>query len=434
MKKLLVAVFSLLAMADAVALEGKFGTGWYEFASSEKNTKAEERPMSAYKGGSIVFFRNDTAYMFYPQKHLDLDSLVVCPELMKLNIEGTFAYDENSKKIYFVKKAEADNMTQIFEATQDEKGEFGSVKLLKIKGAMAEKNQMVGSTLTMGRYNFSHPGVKGFHNLSLAKNGTRIYFSGDFKAGVGGRDIYYIDKEAKEEGVWSRPILVGDSVNSKYTEDYPILVGDTALYFASNRPGGMGDFDLYGAHKLRFKDNFEDPILLSDVFNSEAADYNIAYNKRAMYFISKRSGGSGKADIYYPARFEFAREPELQMHPTLEEPKGFNWVLFFFDFGATDSKPEYEIQLNELYEAMQEFPGFTFEISGHTDSRGSAEFNQKLSQKRADYIRQLLIQRGMNPKKIKAVGRGLYEPIVKDAQTEEEHEQNRRVEVKLLDD
>ena len=59
--------------------------------------------MSSHKKGSIVL-RNDTAYSFYPQKNLDLDSLIVCPEITGLNIEGTFAYDEANGKLYFVEK------------------------------------------------------------------------------------------------------------------------------------------------------------------------------------------------------------------------------------------------------------------------------------------------------------------------------------------
>lgn len=429
MKKILATAFALMCCCQAFPLEGRYGSGYYEFTPSTKNTKAEEMPMSPYKRGSLVFFRNDTAYMFYPNKSKDIADVVACPELMDLHIEGTFAYDERNQKIYYVKRTDA-NSTQIYEAFEKD-GRFTGHKLLNIKGAMAEKNQIKGSTLMMGRYNFSHPGTKGFHNLSLAEKGKRLYFSGEFKSGKGGRDIYYIDKE-KEGDLWSRPVPVNDTVNSQYTEDFPIVVGDTALYFSSNRPGGLGGMDFYGCHKRKNESLWNDPVNLGDVFNSAANDYNIAYNKSSMFFLSNRSGR--KADIYYPEHYEFIFDKELAIDHTVEEPKGFNWVLFFFDYNKTESKPEYEVQMDELYKAMLEYPGQTFVVVGYTDNRGSVDYNNKLSQKRAEYVRMMLVNRGFPAGKLKAAGKGMDDPIVPDAQTEEEHEQNRRVEIKLLND
>ena len=433
MKKVIIAALGLLCTAQAFALEGRYGRGHYEFEGSSKNTKAEELPMSPYKKGSLVFFRRDTAYMFYPKKNKDLDSLVVCPELMALDIDGTFAYDEAGKKIYFVKKHDNPNFTVLYEATE-ENGKFTSVKPLRIKGTMAEKNEIKGTTLAMGRYNFSHPGTKGFHNPSLAERGKKIYFSGQFKAGKGGRDIYYIEKEKDEEGViWSRPEPVGDTLNTEFTEDYPLVVGDTALYFASNRPGGQGGLDIWAFHKRRNESLWKEAVNLGPIFNSSENDYNVAYNRSSMYFLSNRAGTRGKSDIYYPVHYDFKFDKELAIDNTIEEPKGFNWVLFFFDYNSSDSKPEYEVQMDELHRAMLEYPGSTFVILGYTDNRGSEDYNLKLSQKRAEYVRQMLINRGFDGRKLKAEGRGMADPIVPDAQTEEEHEQNRRVEVRLLD-
>lgn len=432
MKRVIIATMAVSMCCSAFSLDNcltrRFGSGWYEFESSSKNTKAAELPMSSYKKGSIVFLRNDTAYSFYPQKNLDLDSLIVCPEITGLNIEGTFAYDEANGKLYFVKKT-GDEATQIYEATADG-DKWKDVKLLRIKGAMTENNKIDGSTLAIARYNFSHSGAKGFHNLSLGEGGKRLYFSGDFKAGKGDRDLWYIDLD--KDGSWSRPTSVADTLNTAYREDFPLVLGDSALYFASSRPGGQGGMDMYVSRKHQQETEWGPASNLGEVFNSSANDYNIAYNKLAMYFISERDGGKGAADIYYPNKFDCQSNPELPTLSTIEEPKGFNWVLMFFDFNQTVMKPEYERQMDELYSAMCEFPGASFEISGYTDSRGSAEYNLKLSQKRADYIRQLLIQRGINPRNLRSYGRGMANPVIPNAQTEDEHEQNRRVEIKLL--
>jgi outer membrane protein OmpA-like peptidoglycan-associated protein len=57
-----------------------------------------------------------------------------------------------------------------------------------------------------------------------------------------------------------------------------------------------------------------------------------------------------------------------------------------------------------------------------------------LSQKRAEYVRSLLIAKGYPANLIVAVGRGMEEPVIPNAQLEEEHEQNRRVDIKLLNE
>ena len=108
---------------------------------------------------------------------------------------------------------------------------------------------------------------------------------------------------------------------------------------------------------------------LGEVFNSSANDYNIAYNKLAMYFISERDGGRVPQISIILINLTVQSIPELPTLSTIEEPKGFlNWVLMFLDFNQTVTKPEYERQMDELYSAMCEFPGASFEISGYTDS------------------------------------------------------------------
>ena len=83
-----------------------------------------------------------------------------------------------------------------------------------------------------------------------------------------------------------------------------------------------------------------------------------------------------------------------------------------------------------MAESVSLFPNDTFLVVGHTDGRGgrgSLSYNEKLSQKRAEYFRSLLVARGADPDKVIPVGAAYTEPRIPDAQTEPEHEQNRRV-------
>ena len=123
-----------------------------------------------------------------------------------------------------------------------------------------------------------------------------------------------------------------------------------------------------------------------------------------------------------------APEPTEQISLLSEE--------YFFEFGGI--KPEYEERIDQLTELVSQMPGEVFVIAGHTDSRGSKTYNLKLSQKRADYIRNLILNKleyqGFNIEDYKIISIGLANiaPNIPDAQTEIEHDQNRRVSLFLL--
>ena len=108
---------------------------------------------------------------------------------------------------------------------------------------------------------------------------------------------------------------------------------------------------------------------------------------------------------------------------------------FLFDFGWV--KPEYEDRIDQLTELISQMPGEVFIIAGHTDTRGSEAYNLKLSQKRAEYIRESIISRlryhGFDIEDfiLIPVGLAYFEPNVANAQTEIEHEQNRRASIFL---
>jgi outer membrane protein OmpA-like peptidoglycan-associated protein len=104
----------------------------------------------------------------------------------------------------------------------------------------------------------------------------------------------------------------------------------------------------------------------------------------------------------------------------------FEWD-YSFGFWGVAPRPEDIAQWDEMAEFVSLFPNDTFLVVGHTDCRGSLSYNEKLSQKRAEYFRSLLVARGADPDKVIPVGAAYTEPRISDAQTEPEHEQNRRV-------
>jgi OmpA-OmpF porin, OOP family len=97
-----------------------------------------------------------------------------------------------------------------------------------------------------------------------------------------------------------------------------------------------------------------------------------------------------------------------------------------FEFNKATIRSESFPILDAVQQVLISFPKMTLEIQGHTDNVGSAPYNQKLSQSRADSVRQYLVSHGIDSSRLKSVGYGLTQPIVPNT-TESNRALNRRV-------
>ncbi|MDR2725330.1 MAG: OmpA family protein, partial [Candidatus Adiutrix sp.] len=79
---------------------------------------------------------------------------------------------------------------------------------------------------------------------------------------------------------------------------------------------------------------------------------------------------------------------------------------FFFDFDSATLKPGAYSELDRVADVLTDFPQTTILVEGHTDSSGSVEYNQTLSERRALTVKTALLQRGVDPQRIEAVGYG----------------------------
>lgn len=128
------------------------------------------------------------------------------------------------------------------------------------------------------------------------------------------------------------------------------------------------------------------------------------------------------------SRFEL-KVPELKLSEGLRMGTITHWLLDDFDLEKSQLKSKHRRKLNDLADQVMADPDAELEIIGHTDSTGSADFNQKLSDERAKAVRDYLIKRGVNAGKIKSVtGRGAEEPFIAE-KSEADRAQNRRVEI-----
>lgn len=101
-----------------------------------------------------------------------------------------------------------------------------------------------------------------------------------------------------------------------------------------------------------------------------------------------------------------------------------------FDFDKATLTLNAKTILDDVVAALQAAPGIQFEIGGHTDSKGSDSYNQKLSEERARAVMQYLAEHGVEASRMSAVGYGESQPIA-DNDTDEGRELNRRVELKI---
>ena len=104
---------------------------------------------------------------------------------------------------------------------------------------------------------------------------------------------------------------------------------------------------------------------------------------------------------------------------------------FTFDVNSDVIRPGLNSELDRIAQVLNNYPQTNIRVEGHTDSTGSAAYNQTLSERRANSVRNALIQRGIAASRIPTVGYGASSPIA-DNSTEYGRQQNRRVEVRII--
>jgi outer membrane protein OmpA-like peptidoglycan-associated protein/Tol biopolymer transport system component len=148
--------------------------------------------------------------------------------------------------------------------------------------------------------------IPGYEQMSKGKNeygyltmdGKAILLAFSRKKNSEDDDIYV---SFLENGKWTRPMDLGDGINSKYSETTPFLSADgKTLYFSSDRPGGQGSQDIYLTRRLDDTwQNWRKPQNLGPPVNSDEYDayYSISAKGDYAYFMSAK-GSLGKKDIF----------------------------------------------------------------------------------------------------------------------------------------
>ncbi len=266
----------------------------------------------------------------------------------------------------------------------------------------------------------------------VREDGT-LYFSSDGLIGMGGLDIF--KAKLQPDGSW----LVQNMkppINS-FADDFGIAFenGNERGIFSSTRKGKEND-DLFSFElpPLRFNvtglvkdEKTGAPIqgslvrlIASDGNNLQAetgtgGDFKFALKPAVDYiFLSSKKGYLNGKDKQTTKGQDKSRDFMVSILMTpIDRPIELPNILY--DFGKWDLRPESMVSLDKLVETLLDNDNVTIELMSHTDSRDTEEYNQTLSQKRAQVVVDYLISKGIDPERLLAKGYGESVPKVVDA-------------------
>ncbi|MBN7813053.1 OmpA family protein [Algoriphagus sp. H41] len=296
----------------------------------------------------------------------------------------------------------------------------------------------------------------------LAESGS-LYFSSEGHPGLGGLDVFvaeYVDDS------YQAPQNLGSPINSN-RDDFGFFKAEKAkglAFFASDRGGGRGLDDIYFAREKAVKFTLQGKVydLTSNELLAEAvvtlADRD---GQQLGVYVSQADGSfrfqvepggelrlSGRKTGYLnsellslsiplssdPADSVLVRDIFLDK---IEVGKVYSLENIYYDFDKWEIREDAKPELEKLLRIMNENPTLKIELHSHTDSRGPAEYNLTLSDKRAHSVVAYLESRGIRAGRMVAVGFGeekLLNACGDSAVcTEVQHQQNRRTEFKITE-
>lgn len=329
----------------------------------------------------------------------------------------------------------------------------------------------------------------------LASDNYTLYFATDRKGGLGGTDIWVSKRLDRSWKRWSKPVNMGDKINSDANE-YSFSVGASGEYaYVSTKKNSLGKGDIV-RFKLR-EEKKESRVTASALQTSRSEEQKNLDNggtpvdarslaPTPVVIISGRvvdnktgkpvpdakivyqtlpDGEDGEAYtnpvtgeykivLPYGAKYSYRAEAKdfisiekgIDLTQIREYKELKNEVLriaaievgidiplnnIFFEYAKANLRPDSYPELDRMVETLQRNPNLVIEIQGHTDNVGSNESNMKLSQDRAEAVRKYLLSKKINAERVSSIGYGETRPIATN-ETEEGKAQNRRVQMAIV--
>ena len=297
----------------------------------------------------------------------------------------------------------------------------------------------------------------------VAADGVTLYFSSNRPGGLGDNDIWMTRRLDKTWQKWSEPVNLGSPINTENWDAFFTLDAGGEYAYLTTNLNTYGESDIVRVKLLeREKPN---PVLMvsGNVYNQKTKEpitASLVYETlpdgvEAGNAISNASDGSFKIVLPYDKNYLiraiadkfFAVSENLNLDSLVKAgykeihkdlylvPIEIGQVVrlnnVFFDFDKADLRSESFVELDRVVKLLEENPAIEIEMSAHTDSRGSDEYNFKLSDNRARSVMEYILSKGIAPNRITSQGYGETKPVV-DNDTDENRQLNRRVEFKIL--
>lgn len=139
-------------------------------------------------------------------------------------------------------------------------------------------------------------------SMSLSNDHKKIFFASERPGGMGGKDLYQAVK--LPDGTWGNVKNLGDKVNTAFDEDAPFIHPDgRTLVFSSRGHNSMGDFDIFLSDLDEIDSTWKKPTNIGYPINTPDDDiyYFLSADGKRGYYSSAKPGGSGDKDIYMVA-------------------------------------------------------------------------------------------------------------------------------------
>lgn len=460
--------------------------------SSSKETK---------KLSSIKSYWNNEAYTNLYESSIISDSLsgVVTKlkgSVNKLYNESSAVFSKDGNTMYFTRNNQL--------GARFKTDSLNNVLLKIYKATFNGKSwgKIVELPFNSNQYNCAHP--------ALSPEEDYLYFSSDMPGSIGESDLYRVSINNNDYG---KPENLGSSLNTPGRDTFPFITSNNILIFASDFRKGLGGLDLY---YVDLKSKSKKVYTFSKPINSSNDDFGLIYNvsNGKGYLTSNREiNNVGSDDIYEFSGFSIPDLVDLtisikskngldllgntsvllldaneQVLATLEvlnnqvslldvdpskayflqinnenyeslkvpvkiddkdslsillkekQPENVAIDLkdilklqnIYFDFEKTNIKKDAELELQKIVDILNQYPEIKIDIIGHTDSRGSSSYNERLSIQRAASTKQWLIIKGISKERMDVFGFGEKKPIndchLEKKCTNDDYEKNRRTE------
>jgi outer membrane protein OmpA-like peptidoglycan-associated protein len=386
-------------------------------------------------------------------------------EPIPLNINDPEAWDsspafsQDGRTLYFAsnRKGRGRAMvgyggTDIYAAQMDSRGRFSKIRNL-------------GSQVN----------TSGDELFPYIADDAKFYFASDGHPGYGGLDLFVVKRIAGKTVVEN----LGQPVNSTGDDFGIFLFRADRGFFTSNREGGKGDDDIYTFVN-------EDPdlkvvnyYLQGITYTPDSAGLRVLPNTRVSLLDGNGelmqdyvTGTDGKFlfRVYENEEYELVGETDgylvkrqpyttkgravdpktltqlvtnVTMDTTLvlermTKDKIFVLENIYYELDKADIRPDAAKELDKLVQILIDNPEIKIELSSHTDSIATVEYNMDLSQRRAESAVNYIIQRGIAPDRLVAKGYGELRPVARNTHPDgtdnpEGRQRNRRTEFKILE-